>query len=112
MIPKRIRHRTEDPDNPCRSMPCPECGCCPDCNVCLCGLDYADDEAFDNYVDRVREGETRACVADLHSLARSHEKLAAEERTKPSIEGMARCHDRFAKNFRDNADWLWKRRRP
>lgn len=108
---RRIKHRVEDPLNPCASVPCPACGCCPDCNVCTCGLvDMPED--LGNYAERIRESERRACVAELRSLARTNETLAQEERTKKKDIGdeMAKLYDRNASQLYSNADWLWNKR--
>ena len=102
---KRIRHRTEDRDNPCQSMPCPECQRCPDCNVCLCSVDFDDDDSRGAYIERVREGEWRRCVAELRSIAESSEKCGKEEKNTE----MRKVFERSAKHTRSNAEWLWKR---
>lgn len=107
MKPKRVRHYTDRPRHTeCASMPCPECGCCPDCNVCTCEVDFDDYEQLANYVKRIREGERRLCCDELFSLAKTHEQLAKEEKDPE----MTKVFEKNAAIYRQHADWLWKHR--
>jgi hypothetical protein len=84
-------------------MPCPECGHCPDCNVCICNVDLEDDDQRTSYVARIREGERRRCCDELFDMARTHEKLAREEKSLD----MRKVFEKSALVCREHADRLW-----
>ena len=107
MTPKRIRHYTDRTRHTeCESVPCPECGCCPDCNVCLCHVDLDDPDQLASYIARIREGERRRCCDELFGLSRTHEKLAREEKSPD----MRKVFEQNASVYRQHADWLWEHR--